>query len=272
MKIKAERKNPVTKESYIAFDIRRLATKIICLAFVLTLAVLLSIPAFASSELGEQGHIIDEAGVLTSSRISTLEAQLAAASENTGINILVGLYVSPNIPNGVEVVRDFGLDPASDDIALLIIEIGEQPYLVNYYELFTWGIADTVITDSSANEILDHADIYDGIKFDRDYTKAITAYASLVEKSIKSFRTTLVVCLIILSLAVGGGAVGFVVYRYKKKLKSPIYPTSDYADLNLQESTDVFLGSSVTRTKISSSSSSGGGRSGGGGGGSRGRR
>ena len=68
----------------------------------------------------------------------------------------------------------------------------------------------------------------------------------------------------------GGTAFGIVLYKYKKKLKSPIYPLNRYANLQLDYATDHFLGSSVTRTRVSSSR---GGRSGGSrGGGSIGRR
>ena len=47
--------------------------------------------------------------------------------------------------------------------------------------------------------------------------------------------------------------VAIVVARYKTKLKAPIYPVDKYADLALTERQDVFLGSSVTRTRVSSS-------------------
>ena len=47
-----------------------------------------------------------------------------------------------------------------------------------------------------------------------------------------------------------------VVVKYKRKLKSPIYPVEKYANLALNVCQDQFLGSTVTRVKISSSSSS----------------
>lgn len=44
-----------------------------------------------------------------------------------------------------------------------------------------------------------------------------------------------------------------VVVRYKRKLRSPIYPINKYANLSLNACQDNFLGSTVTRVKISSS-------------------
>ena len=44
-----------------------------------------------------------------------------------------------------------------------------------------------------------------------------------------------------------------VIVKYKKKLKSPIYPVERYANLALNVCQDNFLGSTVTRVKISSS-------------------
>jgi uncharacterized membrane protein len=80
---------------------------------------------------------------------------------------------------------------------------------------------------------------------------------------------------LILAALISGGITGIIIYNYKKKLKSPIYPLSRYArlELNSGASLDVFLGKTVTSVRIRSSS--GGSRGGGGGGfsgGSRGRR
>lgn len=47
-------------------------------------------------------------------------------------------------------------------------------------------------------------------------------------------------------------AVVAVIIRYKKKLKAPIYPIDRYASLSLFARRDDFIGSNVTRVRISS--------------------
>ena len=60
---------------------------------------------------------------------------------------------------------------------------------------------------------------------------------------------------ILAGLAAGAIAVLIVVVDYKKKLKSPIYPLSKYASLDLSLSQDNYLSTSVTRVRVQSSSS-----------------
>ena len=45
-----------------------------------------------------------------------------------------------------------------------------------------------------------------------------------------------------------------VVVKYKKKLKSPIYPVDDFCSLSLVDSRDDYIGSTITKVRISSSS------------------
>ena len=45
-----------------------------------------------------------------------------------------------------------------------------------------------------------------------------------------------------------------VIVKYKRKLKSPIYPVEKYANLSLNACQDAFIGSIVTRVKVSSPS------------------
>ena len=44
-----------------------------------------------------------------------------------------------------------------------------------------------------------------------------------------------------------------VIFRYKKKLKAPIYPTDKYAQLSLSDSRDNYIGTTVTRVRVASS-------------------
>ncbi len=44
-----------------------------------------------------------------------------------------------------------------------------------------------------------------------------------------------------------------IVYKYKKKLKAPIYPVDKYAQLSLADSRDNYITTTVTRVKVASS-------------------
>ena len=52
---------------------------------------------------------------------------------------------------------------------------------------------------------------------------------------------------------VGGIVAGCIIYTYKKKTKSAIYPLGRYANLDLKMRDDVFMGSFVTKRRIQSS-------------------
>lgn len=251
--------------------------------FILILSLILSLlvmPVAASSDGGDlQSKVIDRDGNLTAAEESAITEKLIWAESETDIIFIIAVYdISEGIPSGESVVAGCGLNTASDDIVLLIIEAGSDDgfgdsiflgYSKNYYEMFTWGVANTVVTDNSVDSILDFSDVYNNIK-GGDFYEGIIAFTEQTVGCIKSYRRGLVFGIIIFSLAAAAVAVGIVLYTYKKKLKSPIYPTSEYAELKLTSHTDLFLGKTVTRTKINTSSGSGG-RSGGGGG-SRGRR
>ena len=54
-------------------------------------------------------------------------------------------------------------------------------------------------------------------------------------------------------ILVAGIVAGCIIYTYKKKTKSAIYPLGKYADLDLKYRDDRFMGSFVTKRRIQSS-------------------
>ncbi len=65
-------------------------------------------------------------------------------------------------------------------------------------------------------------------------------YIVLIWSSIIAVVATIIACTIIVT-------------RYKKKLKAPIYPVDKYASLSLSVARDDFLGSTITKVRVSSS-------------------
>jgi uncharacterized membrane protein YgcG len=239
-----------------------------------TLVISAPISASASSESLVYTRVLDRDGNLTASEEMRIYDAIADAEEATGVIFLVAVYdASEGIPSGESAISSFGFSHRTDNVVLLIIECDD---FENYYEMFTYGEAYDLISNRAADRILDSSDVYDNIKGGNLADGAIafvnrTAYKMEKELSGEIYIAPEDIWLIVgISLAAGIISVVIVIIIYKTKLKSPIYPLSQFADLELTESGDFFLGKTVTRTKISSSSGSG--SSSGGGGGSRGRR
>ncbi len=57
----------------------------------------------------------------------------------------------------------------------------------------------------------------------------------------------------IIAVVAAVASVIAVVVKYKKKLKAPIYPIDRYANLALFARRDDFIGSNITRVRVSSS-------------------
>lgn len=64
------------------------------------------------------------------------------------------------------------------------------------------------------------------------------------------------------TLIIGSLVIGFIaalvtciviVVKYKTKLKAPIYPVDKFCDLELIDRRDDYIGSTVTRVRVSSS-------------------
>ena len=59
---------------------------------------------------------------------------------------------------------------------------------------------------------------------------------------------------LIVGAIVGGVTIGIIIYQYKRKVKSPIYPLEKYTtlDLNHFACSDMFLRRTVTKVRINS--------------------
>ena len=147
---------------------------------------------------------------------------------------------------------------------------------VYYYEMFLFNRADKMMTISESNAILDDPQVYGDLKNGR-LAEGATRFFSLVSDEIDEWYRQRPLWItgvgIGVGLLIGGITVLCVFLGYRKKRHGESYPLSRYANLQLTESVDHFVGSFVTRVRIQSNSgSSGGGGGGGFSGGSRGRR
>ena len=229
---------------------------------VVLLVSLFTVPAFAAGS----SYVHNPYGVLSAYDGQVLEAKLSALNKSSSVSY--HLVVS--------VFRSDAFEYAYGDTVVFLVEYDEyeQTY---YYELFTYGEADLAISDREANRILDDPTVYDNIKSGNiraGVSRAFELIDIAVYGRLRADNWILKNILISLAIAViiAGVVCGIIIYKYKKKLKSPIYPLDRYAKLYLipENSRDVFLHKTLTRVRINTSSGSGsGGRSRGG---SRGRR
>lgn len=250
--------------------------KVIFLPVFMLLAVILLTCPISAAAAGDISCVIDRDNRLSESeelRICTVAERAAA---ETGVIFLVAVYdVYEGIPSGEDAVQSFGFNYRYDDVVLLMIKCASED--TYFYEMFTYGASYMSISDREVNAILDDSRVFDNIKGGNLADGAV----AFIEKSVLAINSSSSVAvedntpvIIAISLAAGIIAVVVVIITYKTKLKSPIYPLSQFTNLNLTEKHDHFIGKNVTRTKISSSSGSSGSssRSGGSSGGSRGGR
>ena len=251
----------------------------IIFALLLTVFILAStsISALAAIDEGVSSRVLDRDGNLSSGEEQRIYDAATDAESLTDVIFLVAVYDADfGIPSGASAISSFGYSTSRDDVVLLMIKRDGDSY---YYEMFTYGYAHTFISDSAVNRVLDSRDVYGNIKsgnLDDGAVAFINRTADELLESTSSdagFDLEEIAARVAIALAAGIVSVVVVIVIYKTKLKSPIYPLSQFTSLNLTEKYDYFIGKTVTRTKISSSSSSGSsGRSGGSTGGSRGGR
>ena len=242
---------------------------------IIALTTLAVSPVLASAEGDASSRVMDRDGNLSVAEENYIYDAIEEAESLTDVIFLIAVYDSAyGIPSGEDAVRSFGYNPRYDDVVLLIIECHSSG--VYYYEMFTYCHAHTLITDKAVDRILDSSSVYNNIKRGNLADGAvafISKTANELDKEISSgggFDGEEIAIRIGIALAAGIIAVVIVIVVYKTKLKSPVYPLSQFTDLRLTERDDRYIGKTVTRTKISSSNSSSG--SSGSSGGSRGKR
>ena len=244
--------------------------KIITILSIFLLLVLSLVPVSAATAGGVT--VIDAADMLSQSEEEALSQSYGESKHGTSLYLLTS-----SRQLSVSEVRSLCSIERGESAAALVVDFSGATY---YYEMFTFGHVDGVLSDRACNAILDDSSLYSAIKGGRIYDGAarfFTLTAARIERDwynpgerFGGVGVSIAVGIVIALLAGGGAAFGVYLY-YRKKRHGESYPLDRYASLNLTYHEDRFVGSSVSRVRIQSRSS-GGGRSGGGGGRSRGRR
>ena len=215
--------------------------------------------------------VLDRAGLLTDAEETALEADFG--EHRCGTSLYLVTSDRPLSVSDVSHICNIGEKSA----AVLVVDRDGSSY---YYEMFTFGHVDGVLSNRACDEILDDGTLYSAVKNGRIYDGAarfLTLTAARIERDwyepgerFGGVGVSIAVGVVVAILAGGGAALGVYLY-YRKKRHGESYPLDRYANLNLTYHEDRFVGSAVTRVRVQSASS--GSRGGGGGGGrSRGRR
>ena len=241
------------------------------LLFFLMIFVLLSalvIPASASV-YAEDTLLMDRLDLFSDAEETALLSRIVSFIEKRDCHMLI---VTDTIPYSNDyAILDVIDELRSTDLIILTISLQNGVY---YYDLFTYGNAYEKISYSDVNAILDAGAVYDNIKGGNVY-EGVLAFIDMADGRMGTFclKTEQIPGILLISLIAAMIACAVVVARYKMKIKPTNYPLDRFAKLSLTAEKDIFIGSFVTKHRVSSSSS-GGGHSGGGGrsGGHRGGR
>lgn len=243
------------------------------LALWMCLAVLVGcfavLPASAAA-----GRVHDPANMLTDAEEATLAAHMDALSAQHGVELYMATYDADHLFDdewGDEYCRKVQ-NLYGRDAVLLIVTYDELDRMF-YYDMYTYGRANTAIRQFEVNYILDQRDVYRNIKSGRVaagatafFDQTALCFTERVGVSPWIIVAVSAVIALVIALAVCGG----VKASYSKKRAKVDYPLDDYATLELTRERDSFVREYVTRAYVPRSN--GGGSRHGGGGGHRGGR
>ena len=247
--------------------------KSLFLAIVLLLLSALLLPTAAQAEATETYRItvLDTAGFLTINEKAALTAEQSGNTHGVSFYLLT----SHTQLSATRVNALCGLSGRA--AVVLVIDEANGNY---YYEAFTFNGAEDLLSSSAIDRTLDASSVYGNIK-NGSLQAGASAFFALCKQEIvaavaaeNAFPWYAVIAGLIGGVLVGGITVLCVFLSYRKKRHGVSYPLDRYAQMDLIDSQDRFVGSFVTRVRVQSSNA-GGGRSGGGrgfSGGSRGRR
>ena len=230
-------------------------------AAISMLAILITafiLPASATT-YAEETLLIDHADLLTEAEEQRLVNDIMGFIEKTDCHLTILTdtvrYDYYNTPAVLDVIS------AKDLVVLTVSYTGGQ----YYYYLYTYGKADSRLSNGDVNAILDADAVYDNLKGGNIYD-GLVAFIDKTENRVGVFslKFEYLPTIILVSLVAAAICCGIVAARYKMKLKPTNYPLDRFATLELTERQDIFTGSFVTKRHINTSSGGSGGRAGGG--------
>ena len=224
----------------------------------------------------ETGRIHDPADMLTDTEEATLTTYMNDLAAQYGVELYMATYDADHFLDdewGDDYCREVRNLHGRD--AVLLIVTYDRWDRMYYYDIYTYGKANTAIRQVEINYVLDDSNVYYNLKSGRIaegatafFEQSARCYAERVGISIWVIVAVSAVIALVIALVVCGG----VKAAYSQKNAKVSYPLDRYATLDLTRERDYFVREYVTRTYVPRSNGGGGGSRHGGGGGHRGGR
>ncbi|NLK27095.1 MAG: methanol dehydrogenase [Clostridiales bacterium] len=269
-------------------------TAILLLAFVITTFLLGgSLKVKASENERDYPHVYDEAGLLSTSEIMDLEEMCMEYGSEAGIEIMILTHNDSNAKYAEEYLEDFNDTLPDDDRVLLLLDMHNRVVFIEGY-----GLAETYIHSKRIDAILDdivnplsNGAYYDAMEtyikssaaykmddselnWDHDYSVSSPQsdnpdgkyydetwpYENEPTKSDDPFTTWWFQ--LIVSLVIGGIAVGIMAYSSGGKMTAGSHTYLDQGNSGLIGRRDLYLRTKVTRVRRPKDNSSSGSRGG----------
>lgn len=234
-------------------------TAILCI--LLTILMLPTGLAAASETEGNYQHIYDEAGLLSTNELETLEEMCIQYSEESGAKIIILTHNRKEAVDGEIYIENFYDKMLYGDSVILLVDMYNRDVLIQGY-----GLAEKSVNSSRIDVIIEKISPH---LTDEEYNTAFQYYISKSAAYIKNGPLakqiiTNVYFQIVVSLVIGLIVVGIMVYNSGGKMTAG---GNNYIDGNhsgLIGRRDDYIRTTVTRVRKPSQKSGGGGISAGG--------
>lgn len=241
--------------------------KIGILSTVLLLLALAALPCFAAGNTAYAEAFIDNTdGVLSAGETASLKTAAQAAAKQAGANvgiIFTNRYLDENdLDDAADSLYNRNCDPKSDAV-ILAVDVAERTCSIRWI-----GRMNDDLTRSAKNRIEDQTvQQLSANRWASAATAFIGAVNSLTADDFSAKSGNLLVgefIVVIVALLIGFAVAGILAYRMNNARRSK--NAANYIKDNsfaLDKHSDIYLYSTVTKTKVESQSSSGGHSSGG---------
>ncbi len=237
--------------------------KLISLSTMLLITILLT-SFFSLNTFASPIKVFDDYDVLTDQEEALLDARANELSEELGIDIVILTVYSLGgytpISFGEAFLSEYGY---ADDSVVFLLSFEERDYAIA-----TQGIAFDIFTEYASNNAVDHFISYISAE---NYYHGFNEFLTQAEAKINHYYDTgyaygsepiSIVTYILIAFVIAVVIALITVFILKSQLNTAVPKGSagDYlSNFRLDQSRDIFLYSTVTKTKIEKSSGGGGG-------------
>ena len=245
---------------------KRLGKQIFAAAVLLVLLTAMALPCFAAGTAYAEAFIDNAGGVLKDSEVSALQTAARTAAKQVGANVGIIFTKSGLDENGLDNRADRLYDANCDqrsDAVILAVDVSERVYRIRWI-----GRMNDELTRSAKNRIENRTvERLSDSNWSGAATAFVAAVGSLTADDFSAKSGNLLIgefIVVIVALVIGFAVAGVFAYRMNNARRGR--NAANYVKDNsfaLNKSADLYLFSTVTKTRVQSQSSGGGSSSGG---------